>query len=365
MAKTLEAIVLVGGRGVRLQPLTLSVPKPLLPTAGVPFLAHLLARLHAVGVGHVVLASGYRGDMFARHVQHEAGTDLHIECVTEPEPLGTGGAIRHAAAYLGGTSGDPVLVVNGDVLSGHDITAQVDMHRASGAAATLHLTDVSDPRAFGCVPTDDSGRVTAFIEKSPEPVTNQINAGCYVVDPAIVSRIPAGRAVSVERETFPELLAGGATVIGYVDTAYWRDVGTPGAFVHASRDLVCGRLPSAALPAPPGPSLRLPGARTGRGARLGGGTALGGHTQVGEDAIVEGSVIFDDAEIGDGAVVRDSVVARGARIGAGASLDGAVVGEGADIGARCELGAGVRVWPRFEMPAQSVPSIDQPAGLAH
>ena len=261
----LEAILLVGGKGTRLRPLTLSAPKPLLPTAGVPFLRHQFARAAAAGVTHVVLATSYRAEMFREAFGDGSALGLSIDYVYEEVPLGTGGGIRNAASLLHGGPDDPVVVLNGDVLSGHDLGEQLDVHRKADAAVTLHLVEVPDPAAFGCVPTDPSGRVTAFLEKTPNPVTNRINAGCYVFTRSVIDAIPADRPVSVERETFPGLIEGGRTVMGYIDTAYWLDVGTPAAFVQGSCDLVLGTLASSALPGPtgagPGPAGRVRGGR--------------------------------------------------------------------------------------------------------
>src|SRR5579864_3043466 len=239
----LEAIVLVGGQGTRLRPLTLSAPKPLLPTAGVPFLAHLLARAATGGVTHVVLATCYKAEMFASALGDGAAFGLAIDYVQEETPLDTAGGIRNAARSLRGTgAADPVVVLNSDILSGHDLGAQVDLHLKTDAAATLHLVEVEDPSRFGVVPTDGSGRVMAFLEKTPDPVTNRINAGCYVFRRRFIDQIPAGTVVSVERDTFPGLIAAGEVVLGYVDTSYWLDVGTPEAFVQGSRDLVRGAI---------------------------------------------------------------------------------------------------------------------------
>ena len=174
----LEAIVLVGGQGNRLRPLTLSAPKPLLPTAGVPFLAHLLTRAAAGGVTHVVLATCYKAEMFAAVLGDGGEFGLSIDYVQEEQPLDTAGGIRNAARSLRGHGpADPVVVLNSDILSGHDLTAQIDLHVKTDAAVTLHLVEVADPSRFGVVPTDETGRVTAFLEKTPEPVTNRINAG--------------------------------------------------------------------------------------------------------------------------------------------------------------------------------------------
>jgi mannose-1-phosphate guanylyltransferase len=350
----LEAILLVGGQGTRLRPLTLSAPKPLLPTAGVPFLAHLLARVAAGGVTHVVLATCYKSEMFAEAFGDGSAFGLSIDYVQETVPLDTGGGIRNAAGSLRGGPADPVVVLNSDVLSGHDLGAQVDLHFKADAAVTLHLVEVEDPSRFGCVPTDASSRVTAFLEKTPNPVTNRINAGCYVFRREVIDQIPAGRRVSVERETFPGLIEAGAVVMGYPESAYWLDVGTPQAFVRGSCDLVLGRLPAPAVPGGPGPLLLLGGASVAEGASVSGGTVVGAGASVAAGAVVSGSVLFDDAVVGEGAVVRGSILGRGAVVAPGAVLDDAVVGDGAFVGTGNELARGVRVWPGVRLEPTSI-----------
>jgi mannose-1-phosphate guanylyltransferase len=341
----LEAVMLVGGQGTRLRPLTIGMPKPLLPTAGVPFLAHQLARAAGSGVTRIVMATSYQAEMFAAVFGDGAQFGLEIVYVHEPEPLGTGGGIRNAAASLRSGPHDPVVVLNGDVLSGHDLRAQLDLHRKADAAVTLHLVEVPDPTRFGCVPTDLDGRVTAFLEKTPNPVTNQVNAGCYVFTRRFIDAIPAGRVLSVERDTFPGLIAAGETIMGYLESAYWLDVGTPEAFVRGSCDLVLGELTSPALPGPCGEALLLPGASADPSAVLSGGTVIGAGSTVGSGTTVQGSVLFDGVTVGAGARVTASVVGAGASIGDGAVLHGAVIGSGAEIGGGNELMTGLRVWP--------------------
>jgi mannose-1-phosphate guanylyltransferase len=350
----LEAILLVGGKGTRLRPLTLSAPKPLLPTAGVPFLAHQLMRAAECGITHVVLATSYRAEMFAEAFGDGSSFGLSVEYVYESTPLGTGGGIRNAASRLRGGPDDPVVILNGDILSGHDLPAQVDLHRKMDAAVTLHLVEVDDPSRYGCVPTDGSGRVTAFLEKTPNPVTNRINAGCYVFRRSVIDTIPAGQVVSVERETFPGLIEAGAVVMGYAESAYWLDVGTPEAFVRGSCDVVLGRMPSPALPGSCGESLLLSDACVAADATVTGGTVVGIGAAVEGGATVHGSVVFDDARIGKDAIVRDSIVGRGAVIESGSVIDGAVIGDGASIGPGNELARGVRVWPDVRLEATSV-----------
>src|SRR5256886_4560077 len=351
----LEAIVLVGGQGTRLRPLPLSARKPLLPTAGVPFLAHVLARAAAGGVTHVVLATCYKAEMFASCFGDGAALGLSIDYVEEDVPLDTGGGIRNAASSLrGGGASDPVVVLNCDILSGHDLGTQVDLHIKTDAAVTLHLVEVADPSRFGCVPTDRSGRVTAFLEKTPDPVTNRINAGCYVFRREVIDRIPAGRRVSVERETFPGLIEAGKLVMGYHEPAYWLDVGTPQAFVRGSCDLVLGRLPGPAVPGPHGPALLLADATVAGDADVSGGTVVGVGASVGSGATVFGSVLFDGAAVGEGAVVRDSILGRGAIVAPGAELHDAVIGDEAYIGAGNDLAPGIRVWPGTRLEPTSV-----------
>lgn len=342
-----DAVVLVGGQGTRLRPLTLSAPKPMLPTAGVPFLEHLLSRMKAVGIRHVVLGTSYKAETFTEYFGDGSAFGLDIEYVIEESPLGTGGAIRNVADRL---RGDTILVFNGDILSGVDLAELLDTHSSNHADVTLHLVKVPDPRAFGSVPTGPDGRVQAFLEKTDNPPTDQINAGCYVFRRSVLETIPAGQVVSVERETFPGLLADKARVFGHVDSTYWLDLGTPAAFVRGSADLVTGIAPTDALPGPVGAALVLPGAQIAPGASLTGGTTIGRGVTVGAGASIDGSVIFDGAVIGAGAKLARSVVGAGARIGDRAVVNDAVVGDGAEIGSRCELLSGIRVWPGVTIP---------------
>ncbi|MDQ3762096.1 MAG: NDP-sugar synthase [Actinomycetota bacterium] len=342
-----EAVVLVGGLGTRMRPLTLSAPKPMLPTAGVPFLTHLLARIRAAGVRHVVLGTSYRAEVFATHFGDGSALGLALDYVVEEEPLGTGGGIRKVAPKL---SEPDVLVFNGDVLSGLDPAEVVRTHRSARADVTLHLVRVPDPRAFGCVPTTADGRVLEFLEKTDAPPTDLINAGCYAFRREVIDLIPADRAVSVERETFPGLLAAGARVRAHVDASYWLDLGTPAAFVQGSADLVRGLAPSPALPGPVGEALLLPGATVHADGCVAGGSVVGAGAVVQGGAQVYGSVLMDHVQVGPGAQVQRSVLGVGARVGAGAVLHDVVVGDRAVVGARCELRDGLRLWPGVVLP---------------
>jgi mannose-1-phosphate guanylyltransferase len=342
-----EAIVLVGGQGMRLRPLTLSAPKPMLPTAGVPFLGHLLARIRAAGIEHVVLGTSYKAEVFAEYFGDGSAFGIDLEYVVEREPLDTAGAIRNV---LGRLREQDVLVFNGDVLSGVDLRKLVHTHRENAADVTLHLVKVDDPRRFGCVPTDVDGRVTAFLEKTDHPPVDQINAGCYVFRRSVIESIPPDRPVSVERETFPGLLAAGSRVQGHVDASYWLDMGTPEAFVRGSADLVLGAMPSLAMPGDPGEALVLPGARVESGASVTGGSTVGAGCVVAAGARITGSTLFDGARVEPNAVVERSVVGAGAQVGEGSVLRDTVIGDRVIIGAGCELLDGIRVWPDVEVP---------------
>ncbi len=345
--KKVDAVVLVGGKGTRLRPLTLALPKPMLPTAGLPFLTHLLSRIAAAGIEHVVLGTSYKAAVFESEFGDGSKLGLQIDYVFEEEPLGTGGGIANVADKL---RYDTALVFNGDVLSGADLKALLAFHYDNDAEVTLHLVRVADPRAFGCVPTDESGRVTAFLEKTQDPPTDQINAGCYVFDRAIIDRIPRGREVSIEREVFPNLLSDGVKMCGYVDATYWRDMGTPEDFVRGSADLVRGIAPSPALGDRRGESLVHDGASVAPGALLIGGTVVGRGAEIGPGVRLDGAVIFDGAKVEAGSVIERSIIGAGARIGPRALIRDGVIADGADIGARCELLRGARVWPGVVLP---------------
>lgn len=342
-----DAVILVGGRGTRLRPLTVNTPKPMLPTANHPFLAHLLGRIKAAGITHVVLGTSFKAEVFEDYFGDGSDMGLEIEYVVEEEALGTGGAIRNVYDTL---RHDTVMVFNGDVLGDTDLTAVLQTHEDKDADLTMHLVRVSDPRAFGCVPTDADGRVLEFLEKTEDPPTDQINAGCYVFKRELIEDIPSGRVVSVERESFPKFLEDGRRVFGHVDSAYWRDMGRPADFVHGSSDLVRGIASSPLLDGRAGECLVDETAGVAAGVLLLGGTTVGRGVEIGPGCRIDGSVIFDGVTIEPGAVIKDSIIAAGVHIGANARLSEVVVGEGAQIGARCELLNGMRVWPGVVIP---------------
>jgi mannose-1-phosphate guanylyltransferase len=349
-----EAVLLVGGLGTRLRPLTINTPKPMLPVAGVPFVTHQIVRAVAAGVEHIVLATSYKAEVFADALGDGSSLGLDISYMVEDEPLGTGGAIRNAAQRLRSAGDDPILIFNGDVLDGHDIAAQLARHQEWDADVTLYLTEVEDPRAFGSVLTAEDQSVTAFLEKTPEPVTNRVNAGCYVFRRSVIDEIPPGRPVSVERETFPSLLESQRRLMSHIDRAYWTDLGTPALYVRGSADLVRGLIVPSARPGPPGERLVLPGADVHPSARIEGGASVLPGAVVGEEAVVDGSVVMAGARIGARAWVTRSAVGERAVVGDDCHLDHAVIGDDATIGRDNELRAGVRVSTGLELPARAI-----------
>ena len=234
---------------------------------------------------------------------------MSIKYALEKEPLGTGGAIRNAAQLL--ETQESIVILNGDVLSSHDLAEQIKQHEANDADVTLHLTQVEDARAFGCVPTDADGRVTAFLEKMDQPVTNQINAGCYVFNPRVLSSIPLATVVSIERETFPQLVTSGARIYGYLENAYWLDIGTPKALLKASTDIVLRS----------GPGLVMEDAVVDSSAVITGGSCIGRSSTVGAGTRINGSIVEAGAVIGRDVDIENSFIATGAHI-----VDGAKIG---------------------------------------
>ncbi|MEE1666920.1 sugar phosphate nucleotidyltransferase [Streptomyces sp. NPDC003328] len=351
-----EAIILVGGKGTRLRPLTNHTPKPLLNVAGSSFIRHQIAKLMDAGVEHVVFATSYLASLFEEEFK-DFSRNLQISYAVEEVPLGTGGAIRNAARLLrGGAADAPVLILNGDILSGVDLRAILARHEDKDADVTLYLTRVADPRAFGLVPTGEDGRVLSFLEKpktAEECVTDQINAGCYVFGRSVLDTIPADREVSVEQETFPQLVAEGRRVFGHTTEDYWRDLGTPLAFVHGSADLVTGKATSP-LVETPADNLIHPTAVIDPTARVTGGSTIGPQAVVGPHVIIDRSIIGANVTVAEGARIRESVVDHDSSIGSESFLHEVVVGCHSHIGAQNELPAQLRLSCGIRIPAQGV-----------
>ena len=297
-------ILLVGGMGTRLMPLTRDTPKPMLPIAGLPVTEHQLLAAKRAGVSTIVLATSYLSEVFTPYFGDGSRWGLDVRYAVEETPLGTGGAIKNAAATLNLAAGsdEPIVIFNGDVLSSHNLGKQIQEHVANRADVTLHLTHVEDARAYGCVPVDENGRVTAFLEKMDNPITNTINAGSYVFHPSVIETIAANTVVSVERDVFPALVAAGKKIYGYVEDAYWLDIGTPRALLAGSKHLVDGEFKVGAT------------SKIAASARLQDGTSVGERCTIDEDVLISGSIVCAGSEVGAGSEIRNSFIAPGSHV---------------------------------------------------
>ena len=297
-------ILLVGGMGTRLMPLTHDTPKPMLPIAGLPVTEHQLIAAKRAGIKTIVLATSYLSEVFTPYFGDGSKWGLDLRYAVEETPLGTGGAIKNAATALNLTarSDEPIVIFNGDVLSSHDLGKQIQEHINHQADVTLHLTHVDDARAYGCVPVDENGRVTAFLEKMENPITNTINAGSYVFHPSVIETIAANTVVSVERDVFPALVAAGKKIYGYVEDAYWLDIGTPRALLAGSKHLVGGEFKVDTT------------STIAASAILQDGTSVGQHCNIDEGALISGSIICAGVDVGARSEIRNSFVAPGSHV---------------------------------------------------
>jgi mannose-1-phosphate guanylyltransferase len=336
-----QALVLAGGEGTRLRPLTYTTPKPVMPLAGRPFLTFMLDWAHSHGVEEVILSCGFMSDAVKR-VLGDIYDGMRLRYVVEEEPLGTAGPVR--LAHDEDLLEERLLILNGDVLTDIDLTAELEQHERIGALATLALYPVEDTSSYGVVPTAEDGAVEAFIEKGGgEAPTNRINAGAYVIEREVADRIPAGRAVSFEREVFPSLVGEG--LYGYKAAGYWIDIGTPERYLEATWDLLAGRVRSTLPQRDETGSLVFENCLLS-GAHVGPQSVLGRHCSVGTDARVERSVLHDRVHVGADAAVVESVLGERVRVGDRARVGPrAMVGAGAVIEPDAVLAAGARVEP--------------------
>ena len=334
----MDVVVLVGGKGTRLRPLTYDTPKQMLPVVDRPLVTHVVSWLARNGLDRAILSLGYRPDAFIGAFPSGSIDGVRLVYAVEPEPLGTAGAVRFAAEK--GDVDGRFLVLNGDVLTDLDLTSLVKFHIEHEAEASIHLTPVADPSAFGVVPTDADGRVTAFLEKPPPGTapTNLINGGTYVLEPSVLERIPAGRPVSIERETFPALIAG-ERLYAMASDDYWLDTGTPVQYLQAQFDILRGLRTPASRPLADevtSGSFEAPGASV-LGRRSGFGyfgpgafvaesavvtdSVIGAGCRIGERSEVTRSALLPGVVVGDGCRIIDSIVGSGTAVGAGASLE--------------------------------------------
>ena len=312
-------ILLVGGFGTRLLPLTNKTPKPMLPIANLPVTEHQLLAAKAAGITKVVLATAYLAETFTPYFGDGSKWGIELKYALESEPLGTGGAIRNAAELILSeiSENEPIVVFNGDVLSRHDLAAQIKLHHSSSAAATLHLVNVEDARPYGCVPFDESGRVTDFLEKVENPITNSINAGCYVFSPQVIKEIELGKVVSVEREVFPELLKRGRVVQAFVDNSYWLDMGTPKALLKGSQDYVGTR-----------EFIVGENSKISSSAKISSASAIGNNVTIGANVEISASIIRDGVTIAEGCKLENVFVEANTMVLEKTQASGAYLADG-------------------------------------
>ncbi|HTD58550.1 MAG TPA: NDP-sugar synthase [Solirubrobacteraceae bacterium] len=360
----MQAVILVGGEGTRLRPLTSTVPKPVVPLVDRPFISFMLEWLCSHGIDDVIMSCGFLATSVRNVLGDGSAYGIRLRFVEEPDPRGTAGALKFAESLLD----ERFLMLNGDVLTDIDLTAQIAQHERTGATATLALVPVEDPSAYGLVCLDDERAVTDFVEKpSADSIdTNLISAGAYVLERKILELVPSGRNVSIEREVWPQLIASG--LYGFPSESYWLDIGTPARYLQGTFDILEGNVRTAlserlgdsylyvsgdaqvrgrAIP----PAVIEPGARVAEGAHVGSLVVLGHDVKVGAGSTVERAVILNGTDIGENCTLRDCIVAAGCRIGVGTRIEeGAVLGEGVTVGADNVIAGGARIFPGVTLP---------------
>jgi mannose-1-phosphate guanylyltransferase len=360
----MQAVILVGGEGTRLRPLTSTVPKPVVPLVDRPFIAFMLEWLQGHGIDDVIMSCGFLATSVRNVLGDGSAMGIKLRFVEEPDPRGTAGALKYAERLLD----ERFLMLNGDVLTDIDLTGQIAQHERTGAKATLALAPVADPSAYGLVRLHEDRSVKDFVEKpSPDRIdTNLISAGAYVLQREILDLVPADRNVSIEREVWPLLI--GAGLYGFPADAYWLDIGTPERYLQGTFDIIEGNVDTAvrarlgeswlavaegaeihgrAIP----PAVIERGAHVAPGAHVGSLVVLGENVRVGSGSTVERSVILSGAEIGAGCTLRDCIVAAGARVGDHSRIEGgAVLGEGVTVGADNTIAHGARIFPGVTLP---------------
>jgi mannose-1-phosphate guanylyltransferase len=364
----MKAVILVGGKATRLEPLTINTPKAMVPVLNTPFLEHVLCHLSRHGIKEVILAQGHLAQPIEGYLGdgHQIGVRLYYSA--EDAPLGTAGAIKNAEKYLN----DSFIVLNGDVFTDLDITAMIDLHRGEKAKVTIALTPVDDPTLYGLVETSTASRVTRFVEKpSPgEITTNMINAGIYILEPEILAQIPAQTSVSIERETFPRLLSRGEPVYAYSSAAYWLDIGTPEKYLQVHRDLLGGK---SKLYSPAsgnaisidkksevhrtaqiqGPVMVGANCSIGPRVKLTGPVVIGPGGTILEDSVIEQSVIWRNVRMGPKAMVKSSILADNCHLEANSVAERAALGDDVVVERGGQVEPGGRIWPGTRVAAKA------------
>lgn len=356
----MKAVILAGGEGTRLRPLTCNTPKPMVPILNRPFLEHMLSHLKGHGVDHAILTVCYLPDRIESHFGSAYGPGMDLSYVLEEQPLGTAGAVKNVEDTLDGS----FFVLNGDIFTDLDLTDMVRFHRERQAQVTLFLTPVKNPSAFGVVETDQDSRVTRFLEKpSPQETTsNWINGGIYLMEPEVLAHAPSGQPYMFERGLFPKLLGMGVPVYGYRATPYWMDLGTPTSYMRVHRDILWAKPPLEQWDIPlngglansqvhatarvTGPVLLGEGCDIGPGAVIKGPAVLGAGCVVGQEAYIQGSILWERVKVERNAVLRGCIVGDDASVGQGSTVgQRCILGDGVTLGRDNHMSGGTVVWP--------------------
>ncbi len=360
----MQAVILVGGEGTRLRPLTSTVPKPVVPLVDRPFISFMLQWLKDHGIDDVIMSCGFLATSVRNVLGDGSGMDIRLRFVEEPDPRGTAGALKYAESMLD----ERFLVLNGDVLTDIDLSAQMAQHEQTGAKATLALVPVADPSAYGLVHLHEDRSVRDFVEKpSPDSIdTNLISAGAYVLQREVLDIVPADQNVSIEREVWPRLI--GAGLYGYAAEGYWLDIGTPERYLQGTFDIIAGNVRTAVaqrmgegwLAVDDGarvqgrvvpPAVLERGVSVAQGSQVGSLVVLASDVSIGAGTTVQRSVILNGAQIGEGCTLRDCIISAGCRVGARSQITGgAVLGEGVTIGADNVIAHGARIFPGVALP---------------
>ena len=368
----MQAVILVGGQGTRLRPLTLTVPKPMLPLMNRPFLEFQIGLCRRHGIEEIIMSTAYKPEVFKEHFGDGGRLGVKLTYVTEEEPLDTCGAVKNVERYIDGT----FLVFNGDVLTDLDLTNLIAFHRAKKGKASLYLTRVEDPTAYGLVPLDRKGRITEFLEKPSwdQVVTDLINAGTYVLEPELLDRVPPDEPYSFERQLFPGMLEDDIPMYGFPNEAYWMDIGTPAKYLQAHYDILHRMMPfdfegdeirpsvwagEGTVISPEaavfGPTLIGAGCRVAPHATISSNCVLGPDCVLDEGAHLEGAVLHEGSTVGSESVLRRCVVSSGVKIGERVHIsDQAVLGGGVQVGDENDLKYGIKVWPDAKIPPSTL-----------
>lgn len=367
----MKAVILVGGEGTRLRPLTATMPKPMLPVVNQPFLEHVFDYLKSQGIDDVILSMGYRSDVIENHFGDGDRFGIKLRYVVESKPLGTAGGVKNVERFLDGS----FFVFNGDILTDLDLRAMLDVHRETQSVATISLTPVEDPTAYGLVETNDRGRVQRFLEK-PRPdeiTTNLINAGTYILEPRVLDLIPENTFHMFERGVFPDLLRLNEPIYGYRSDCYWIDIGTPAKYLAVHRDILDGRVAQRAHVAPTsgvkvgagtsidptalvtGPVVIGKNVKVGPHVKVSGPSVIGDNCEVGAESEIDRAVIWAGVQTGQRSVIRESIVGRNVKLGDEVNvIGGAIVADQCTIGRENRLDRGIRIWPGFEVPPKAI-----------